>query len=934
MNEGAAHTNQGTPPQKLSACGAVASKLSIKGQYAAGRDVHVQLNGEEAGPFLPVNTNAFYNTDYYTPVFTETANHILLTEQLLVLGGSNAFDKYTFCRWLAGKVSMQPEHKMPVLTWVGPGKHGTLFQCVQGLESSSVIIFDQLAPQALCSQFVKLQQLAQKRGHYLIISTGLPESFWLLPNGVAAQCWFAVPQSNNYSHETLYSALQHQIQKIHTEAPAIGRFNMQTWLDHMPVKQLVQLLHTPDQIAMLMARLKATTQVPEPEAIIKLAYSIANEDVVWVQGFYQSLETHQQLMLLVALITDGAFDEQYFELLRVLNKQAWEERFEVLSVADYCDLTFLQPLFSFDKTDQINAVVRIRYPQQKHLLLSMAWQGLKRHILKAMPVIGHLMAYMLAENGAAALFDTRAKRTMLNRSFSHFMAEMARLCQPAAEEVLVFWALHPKEEVRKVAAQSLSYLREWHEEALFLKVLQKWLSPNFCQQVVAGTQQQWPHLSPPCQPEDIPHFIQQVALLTLAYATAYDHPNHLHKSIIGPMRALASSKDSLVIRRLNSVLGQLVQVHPWQFHHVLPQAFMHQHDFRETIARGLVSAAKEHPGVIMEIIDKWKKQYDDKAADANLKNHLTETLVLTIKYFMCSTARKNLDTTWAFELLQSFLPNTQCPKMRFKVIQTMVALYTHNLEKSTTLVKACFNLLQPAEQLYVLSVLAEGYSRAHVNNKKGRAARQNAIEPLTPPVQNQALPPASTQTTALPLAQLMFTLLQSQQQERAFGALFWFIETSRYWNQLRKHGRTYLPDACQPFQNYNTGMAAPGVDKPGAIKNKVVKWAANSMGVAPAVVQTLIDFQNATGRYDFNDFKCLSARWLNKSTLATHALPTHIAQSKTVVAVDMALPASWWPGRRQSNHFLSKPLANSLSVVLILVALGALFFKWPLTLLN
>ena len=254
----------------------------------------------------------------------------------------------------------------------------------------------------------------------IIISTEVPKESWKL-SGNSQKLFCDIPLEGLYRPQDLNKYIIQQLNKLKKENNLPPIFQKQssinlneTVIGELCLKDIAQQLETLDYIdrfLQFVQQEKQNISQGRLEELIDLAKG--NKDTI-EQWYHHVLKPREQLLALGLSFFDGLFEEQIFASLEKIVEFAWQKRDPSLRALDYCDLDNLLNFFKFDDSRIISNI-----PQQRLLLLKVAWNSHRRQILSALSVMEWLVRNSVAgRDNNQELFGNPTKRKLLRIAIS------------------------------------------------------------------------------------------------------------------------------------------------------------------------------------------------------------------------------------------------------------------------------------------------------------------------------------------------------------------------------------------------------------------------------------------------------------------------------------------------------------------------------------
>jgi len=243
--------------------GTVAEQVTMSGQYVAGRDIIIDSKTYTQARFSEINLEPYgEKRNYISPMFTQFLLARVLDNRLLLIGGFFEFYKSDLIRHLAALISK--ERGLKAREWVERVNGGSPVTALAEEKEPTVFLFPGTTPQDVHFDLRRIANIAEKHGHFILISTDLSEHAWKLSTEIKSSYWFEVPQEKIYYPEDLTNCLIQELEK------AGNQIVFENKVDHLypktelvqgiPLEELASELETVDKIQIFETVLKNRTE--------------------------------------------------------------------------------------------------------------------------------------------------------------------------------------------------------------------------------------------------------------------------------------------------------------------------------------------------------------------------------------------------------------------------------------------------------------------------------------------------------------------------------------------------------------------------------------------------------------------------------------------------------------------------------------------------
>ena len=670
----------------ISNAGTVAKKINIEAKQVAGRDLFhfetKEITMSSRMGFAEVDNSA-YSDDYYTPPnFTSDVIKKIFTHRILILSGGQGFDKGSFVRHLSHKLKLN-EPELTINEQQNSADDLNLHKHFLQEKGSTIYVLDQLHPKHLDYDLNKFVRVAEQKKLYLLITTDLSADTWGLSESNLNQYFFIIPTTDVYAPDALAMCLnkgliaKKNLLKKHLTFEDNNEFDLQGVYD-IPLLELAVKLKTPENINLFVTLLLKEAENNPTTCVDNVINEVINSSQPLVAKWFRTLDNKQKLLALGVSLLDGAYDDQYFSLMKKVIGKFWKHSDPSLLALDYVDLEFLFDYFRFESIDGGRQIVRNRFPNQRIDLIKIAWTSHRRHILAVLPVlVAGVNESVNDKTSDWELYGTRQRQMNIRSFISRTIADLGLVSIPAIENSLIELAAQNNETLQRVAAKALAGWREFDEDERLFSVLNSWLSDGRIQFLITEFLSKRDNDNEIQIGPNASAYLKATVVLTLSYAANYDSPNHLHQSIVHLITELAKANDSLVRSRLRGALPKIIQHHAVQLKNLLANELVRFDDLEESIGLGLAWAYKNYPQDIKSILYDWLNNCVETASDLNNRKKFTfrdKVLIMVFKTLQKIEFRSTEDAVTidaAFQWLIKFNKQEKRVSVRKNLLDTV-----------------------------------------------------------------------------------------------------------------------------------------------------------------------------------------------------------------------------------------------------------------------
>ncbi|MEO5644256.1 MAG: hypothetical protein ABIQ40_04765 [Bacteroidia bacterium] len=685
--------------------GFVADTMTLEGENIAGRDQYIENNYEAASGFSEIDTDAYDETCFHSPVFTGTLAEQVKDRRLIVIAGGAGFDKTTFVRHLAAVISKDLQDTK-VKEWRNTESNNDILKEILAETEPTVFILNSAVPLDVNYDLAKFASLVKDRNHYLLLTTEMTAEAWQQHEQVKKLYWFDIPSAGLYTRAQLTGIFLQKLELnkklldlqdemlLNPSTPIAGK--------HSP-ESIVSRFETPDQIDFFFVLLKADVSDEENDKKISAVISsITDTSETLVTKWYKTLTPIEKLIALGGAMLEGLFDDQYFGVMQKIVEEFWHHRDKHLQSLDYCDMNFMLGFFKFEEYDDGRLILACKFPDQRAEIIRAAWKDHKRHILSAFAVLTNL-----AGTSSAA----SAKR-IENKDISGTIERGMRLRTVAAETIsdigiVSFQTAEPKlldlaaagdETTRRVTAKAMARWRAYQKEEQMLSTLSRWKKSKNTS-------------------------IKLTVVLTLRYAAEYDSPGYLNEGIIEILSGMAA--DGSVAVSINAILPKLIGLHAVQLKDHLVNHFAIREQYSDTIAGAFVKMYEENGLVVKQVLEEWLIVCNSENSKDNRRNKTTyrdNVLLVILKVYQAIPYQGDNDAIplgYVWNILHQLHNTEQRKIMRSFVLQTAAFLIASQPEQAIKYIEPIFRKIGLEERLALIGAIGRLYLQQRMHLPDG-----------------------------------------------------------------------------------------------------------------------------------------------------------------------------------------------------------------------
>ena len=653
--------------------------------------------------FQEINFDDYDENAYATPRFT---GKILSEIKAMKLGkiavftGFYGFDKTSFSKHIAYRISED---------FITAGKNISVKECslasdyygisatIRAEKGNTVFILNNISPKDVNHNLDELRQSAIRATNeevFIIVNTNLPFKAW---PGANPDYWFIIEQEGLQFKGAVELGLytRAELLKFLLQSIALRGFTTEyrDCLKETLDKVIPSDIKTPEQISILLD-LYTKNKTKEEKAILDLVQKTKKKEAL-ISQWFNALEDDKKLIALGMTLLDGLYDGQFFSMTRKFIADAWEEYNHELKTLDYADLAPLMHFFSFSSFDY--PTLESKFPNQRFQTLSAIWDTHRRRINAVLPSIVRVVEDSVSNQYQDwELYGTYEKRVRLREVLSDVLSDIGRLSPQSVEYSMLQLASHDNMGVQIVVARALAGWCESYENLTDGKVynrktelfelLDNWYSSTRLQSLIdlfregKGESQ-----------NTATTYLRATISLTLGYASVYDEPNCLSKSVLALLQKLIGERNDLVVQRNAQTLRLLLRNHPrqvggrlFELSGVSNPLFTEWSDFEQfssAIANGLSDAQSDFPEDVEDILNDWihyiKSKRPDKVHTSGRLDY-RERVIIILCFTLSKLGYKNVKkftVERAAEVLFELRSKEHHPYIRSLLLDVILNLY-------------------------------------------------------------------------------------------------------------------------------------------------------------------------------------------------------------------------------------------------------------------
>jgi hypothetical protein len=568
-----------------------------------------------------------YLERYVAPTIETEVLEQLRRSRVLILSGAPNFDTDDFASYLAAMLQVDsPDLKA--------------YQLQQNINSESLIpylkqkdarnffLLSNISPQHVGHNFTKLLEGARTGDHYIVITTNLRPSDWMLNDVLTNIHWRELPNKIEYSARVLGSLLIEELSPHKSKLPDRPvSLNLDTLLaEEFTISDAGSGLSSPSQVSLFIHYYTQQERSPSPDMIREFLSLMSDEKELFAQRWFHGLTHEQKLITVSAALLEGLFDDQFFSAVSNIVKAGfWEASVPRLKVLDYCDVTFLMSLFRFEKVRD-GYQLRCTDYDFRNEIIKIAWSTHRRHMKAVFPALLTMVVESYQRDAKNwELYGTSERRTLYRHTFGAMLTELSFAAYDPAEVMLLELAASGNYYYQIIAARSMATWRDLGEHEKLFTTLQNWQTDEWVRaRVTTFLQRREPNIPRANNSENPEVYVKSTAILVLKYASQYDSANKLREPLIDCLKQFIQDADPLVFDRVKSVLPDIIKKHYKQLKDILMEEFMLYSHLADPISEGLIKAYESYPHDVKASLKHWLSVCLETTSKENRRQMFTQ----------------------------------------------------------------------------------------------------------------------------------------------------------------------------------------------------------------------------------------------------------------------------------------------------------------------
>jgi hypothetical protein len=558
--------------------------------------------------------------DYHPPRYPQLRKTGAVLERLarthiVLLGGDPTINLLPLARQLAWFTSRQlartrsdGQHtQLPTQEWMGSGSQN-IEQVLQQFDDDTIFILPRLLPRHFHHDWRQLYQLIRSR--FYVIATIEEETPWrqLMEPKAFSYFWEELNISELYPQQDMIEFFKDRL--VAEEKTLAGVSARDVYLDRatlggMTPEQIVKQLQQPENIYDFVLQLCEESQHGAlTDEVVVTCLRAAHDDSGRLRQWYSHLTDVRNRLLVLALnLFDGLAEDQFYAVIDELVEQAWQRRDPTLRALDYCDFEPLRRFFDYVPRRSGETVIKTRLVNQRRLLIDIAWDSHRRHMLSALPVLYRCIIQSVNESQAPhdwQLYGGKARRDQLRKTITESISDIGLKDVRAVELWLLQFATKSNIGIQAVAARIIARWREFgkHDEAITM--LHRWIGKRDLKTILddAVPQEEEQHDKP-----DVT--LRQTIALTIGYASQVDRPNKINPALFAMLEQLVKEDEISVLRYISSyTLPMMLALHIRKLEKIIRHLAMHE-ELHNQIARSFAQIYQAQHADIQRLLNQW-----------------------------------------------------------------------------------------------------------------------------------------------------------------------------------------------------------------------------------------------------------------------------------------------------------------------------------------
>ncbi|MEM7374687.1 MAG: hypothetical protein AAF587_39210 [Bacteroidota bacterium] len=712
----------------------------------AGRDVKIvevenlsgdiHLHSEESRPdFQEVNVDRYGTEAYVAPIQSHEALEKLMSESLIILGGNVDFDQLSFAKHLAFEFKNRRSRPYQVKERLYASQAYSIFPLIEQQEQEEkeggrILIFNETSPQEFSFDIERLHQILRKTGNAAILCSRRPEQAWKMTEA-DHHFWYHLGKGLSYQSSDL---TQMMVRKLNSNEYHWGAWiERQNWeeaganMRAFPLHSIASQFSTPEEINLFLrflARDFYDEKPTEEELEGLIQRSKKGKSSNRLNQWFNSLDTKQQMITIVAHVFEGIFDDQLFGIIERLRNSVWQRLDQELGILDYQDLEFMFDFVNLEQVGEEQYIISPRYSDQRFKFLEISWKSHKRRIMEVLKMMVQIVTESVSSHVIdLELFGTKTKRRILRNQISEALSDIGRISQRVVDVHLLRLAANNQAGVHLVAAKAMAKWREVNDEHLF-KFLERWNRSDDVRKLIRSLGTQIDLKVESVGGRSAQETIDATLTIVLGFAATYDRPNHMPEQLHESLKRLIYSYQLTVRRSLRDfTLPLIIRYHTSQLFEsgrgTLNQLLKYR-DYHPAIIQGLIDAYTDTPVLVKEILYRWLencvKNPNHQTGKLNKRDHVLHLIIEIFRLIPYQAEGiQVISVMHAYEEFSKLRKTEHQAKIRQHLIMSMLDLIEQNVHQASLDPETLLNNIGVDEKELIISELGERIlsDRAH-----------------------------------------------------------------------------------------------------------------------------------------------------------------------------------------------------------------------------
>jgi len=697
----------------------IGSKSNV--ENIAGRDLNIKnIYNQYTPEFFSLSLDKYEESAYIIPRQASVLVELVMKEKFLVLAG-DGYDKQGLTRYIAWRIFMESrdnEINTEVKQWKNTSNPQNFMAYLQNTQKPTAFIFLEISPHHVRYNLSGLYRVNQDNGHYLIITTDDTIEKWKVEKEIEPFFW--QPSYPLYEEETLLRLLFTRFSDTLTEFPeelqGIELKPDSVFLDNLSLRDIALKLETPERIETFVKGLASLKSPVKESDISKFFEESQNDNSAIKRWFFGSLSPREKLITLGLCIFEGLYDDQYFAAMETVFQQSWRNRNPTLDALDYCDLDSLSNYYKLIELSKEDGIRRVEshLAGLRKILLELAWESHRRHILTALPVMEKLVKEsVLPDVSCPELFGTQERKNRLREVISETFCTIGLISIDSIKDTMLRLAARKELDVQVVVARTMAQWRyDRDKDSKLFDILHSWQFNTTIREmlgrIVESNETDAKVKNKPLV------YIKATIALTVGFAAKYDPPNLLNDRLIDLFEKLVDdTADSFIYSRfVRYTLPLVVRYHARQLRDILKD-MVYCIRLNEPIGASLALAYQESPYDVQEILDSWYHSYRIQRSKSISPYGITyrEAILATVAYaygwIQYSEDKGVLAFDDGFKCLQNLLESEINLHVRKAAVSAVIYQINFNFEKTEKHLNFLFSCMYKYEIKRIVDELVE-----------------------------------------------------------------------------------------------------------------------------------------------------------------------------------------------------------------------------------